>query len=456
VTLRARLVVALVAVAAAIIASGAVIVAIERSYLVNQLDQQTLASLLPAMRLAGAPDATATVSSPPAGVPAGLFDRYVAAVGSDGHVLRVFGPGSDTDGGPVLAGVHLAQVASSRRAVTVAATGGTDSYRLVARSTATGYIVVASPLAQLDASVNRLMAVLGIAGLTVVGLLLLLGWWVVRLGLRPIGAITLAADAIAAGELDHRVDVLPATTEAGRLGRAFNLMLDERQASEERLRRFVADASHELRTPLTSISGYMSLYRRGELSDPARLDEALRRVGQEAGRMTELVEDLLLLAALDEGRPLAREPVDISQLLADVVSDAAAVHSGRSLVAEVEDHIEVRGDEGRLRQVFGALATNALVHNPSAAVRIEARIVDGRCVVDVEDNGDGMDPQFAAGVFQRFVRGDQARTRHKGGSGLGLAIVHSVVEAHGGAVTLSTAPGRGTLVTVVLPVGETT
>ena len=452
-TLRARLIVALVAVGVAVLVACAIVVTSQRQYLFDQLDRQLLVSSLPAVRLAGPPTGRGAVSrQPQAGLPSDLFELYLARVGADGVSRQVIVPGQATNGTPSLQGLNLAGLAKNGTAVSVPAVGASDSYRLrVIKLVDGNFIVVALPLGRVNASIDRLVAVVAITSTVVLGLLVLLGWWVVNLGLRPIGAMTRAADAITAGDLGHRVDPPPETTEAGRLARAFNLMLDERQGSEERLRRFVADASHELRTPLTSISGYLALYRRGDLSDPDRLDEAMRRVGQEAGRMTGLVEDLLLLARLDEGRPLADQRVDLSQLLADVVSDAAAVHGEREIRAAVDPGLVVPGDEARLRQVFGALVTNALVHNdPTVAVEVAAHRSDKACVVEVHDGGEGMAPELASRAFERFVRGDPGRSRHQGGSGLGLAIVRSVVEAHGGTVTLVTAPGQGTTVRVLL------
>jgi two-component system OmpR family sensor kinase len=322
----------------------------------------------------------------------------------------------------------------------------------VVTTRAASHLVVALPLDRVEAATRRLVLVMLIAAAVIAGVLGLVCWWVVRLGLRPIRHMTDAADAIASGDLERRVAEMPARTEADRLGRALNMMLDQQQATEDRLRRFLADASHELRTPLTSIRGYMELYRRGGLRDRPTLDDAMRRVDQEAGRMHDLVEDMLLLARLDEGRPLEHSPVDLTILLRDAANDAAAVQPARPISIEVPDGTLVTtGDENRLRQVIAALLTNALVHTDGTVpVIIRGTRVNGSCVIEVEDGGSGMPPHLAARAFGRFVRGDASRARHHGGSGLGLSIVESVVSAHGGRVSLASQPGAGTTVRVEL------
>jgi len=253
-------------------------------------------------------------------------------------------------------------------------------------------------------------------------------------------------------------DANPAT-EVGRLGASLNAMLSqieiafkERQASENRLRRFVADASHELRTPVTTIRGYAELYRHGGLATPVDLDQAMRRTEQESVRMASLVDDLLLLTRLDEGRPLARDVVDLGVLGVDAAADARAVAPDREITAEVAADVTVEGDEDRLRQVVGNLVGNALVHTPAGTpVAVRVHNGGGRAVVEVHDDGPGMTPDVAARAFERFSRADASRSRHAGGAGLGLAIVRAIVVAHGGAVALESAPDAGTTVRVDLP-----
>jgi two-component system OmpR family sensor kinase len=266
--------------------------------------------------------------------------------------------------------------------------------------------------------------------------------------------MTLAADAVTAGARGHRVEFDDTRTETGRLGHAFNVMLDERQGAEDRLRRFVADASHELRTPITSIRGYVDLYQQGGLAENGRLDDAMRRVGQEAGRMGTLVEDLLLLANLDQGRPLAVEPVDLGQVLNDATADALVTQPSRSITLHAPNpgDLVVTGDDHRLRQVVAVLVHNALVHTPeTAAIELSVTRAGSTAVLTVTDHGPGMPATEAEHAFERFYRGDPSRSRNRGGSGLGLSIAKSIVEAHHGAITLVTSPGNGCRFTVTLP-----
>jgi two-component system, OmpR family, sensor kinase len=219
----------------------------------------------------------------------------------------------------------------------------------------------------------------------------------------------------------------------------------------QRLRTFVANASHELRTPLTSVRGYAELYRTGALPDQAALDDAMRRVEQEASRMGDLVEDLLLLARLDEGRPLEQRPVRLDELVSDAVRDAQAVEPDRPLSYKAEP-VEVVGDEATLRQAVGNLLANARAHTP-ADTSVEVSVCrDGPwAVVEVADHGPGMTAEIAGHVFERFFRADPARSRASGGAGLGLAIVASIAEAHNGTVDVDSAPGAGARFHLRLP-----
>jgi two-component system, OmpR family, sensor kinase len=271
--------------------------------------------------------------------------------------------------------------------------------------------------------------------------------------------MTETATAIAGGDLSHRVPEVAAGTEAGALGLALNTMMtkiedafEQRTASEARLRQFIADASHELRTPVTTIRGYAELYRGGGLANPDDLAQAMRRTEQESIRMGALVEDLLLLARLDQGRALESGAVDLGVLAVDAVSDARAVDPDRRITASVAEGVRVDGDEGRLRQVVGNLIGNALVHTPPGSP-IEVRVDhDGpSAVLEVRDHGPGMAEPVAARVFERFFRADPARSRHAGGSGLGLSIVKAIVQAHAGTVGITSREGEGTTARVTLP-----
>jgi two-component system, OmpR family, sensor kinase len=323
--------------------------------------------------------------------------------------------------------------------------------------------VVVTSLADTDAAVSRLVAVEVAATGVVLTLLGLVAFWVLRLGVRPLKEMTQAATVIA-GDISHRVPSAPEGTEAAELGTALNRMLGrietsfaERQATEDRLRQFVADASHELRTPVTTIRGYAELHRHGALQDPDELAQAMRRTESEADRMARLVDDMLLLARLDQGRPVERGPVDLGVLAIDAASDARAVAPGRTVRAQTEEGVVVDGDEHRLRQVLANLVRNALVHTPPwATIRVSVgREPDGGpAVAEVADDGPGMSDDQAAHAFDRFYRADPGRARDRGGSGLGLAIVQAIALAHGGRATLATAPGTGTTVRVELPAAE--
>jgi len=355
------------------------------------------------------------------------------------------------------------------------------------------------------ARIDLLVSVIIVVALAVVGVA------IVRASLRPLDDIEQTARAIAAGDLSRRVPDLDPRTEVGRLGRSLNRMLAQIESSfqartrseaaarrsEERMRQFVADASHELRTPLTAMRGYAEYYRQrgGVQDDPAPpaeasngtaaaaepaslpgapgadaalngtgqlsgadLDRIMQRVEQESARMGVLVEDMLLLARLDQQRPLERRPVDLLTLAADAVQDARIIAPDRSIELSVGSATAflVLGDEVRLRQVIGNLMSNALTHTPDGTP-VTVRILAGprepvpSIVLEVTDHGPGLSADQAERVFERFYRADQARTRKAGGTGLGLAIVAALVAAHGGTVALRTAPGEGATFRVTLP-----
>jgi two-component system OmpR family sensor kinase len=355
------------------------------------------------------------------------------------------------------------------------------------------------------ARIDLLVSVIIVVALAVVGVA------IVRASLRPLDDIEQTARAIAAGDLSRRVPDLDPRTEVGRLGRSLNRMLAQIESSfqartrseaaarrsEERMRQFVADASHELRTPLTAMRGYAEYYRQrgGVQDDPAPpaeasngtaaaaepaslpgapgadatlngtgqlsgadLDRIMQRVEQESARMGVLVEDMLLLARLDQQRPLERRPVDLLTLAADAVQDARIIAPDRSIELSVGSATAflVLGDEVRLRQVIGNLMSNALTHTPDGTP-VTVRILAGprepvpSIVLEVTDHGPGLSADQADRVFERFYRADQARTRKAGGTGLGLAIVAALVAAHGGTVALRTAPGEGATFRVTLP-----
>jgi two-component system OmpR family sensor kinase len=348
---------------------------------------------------------------------------------------------------------------------------GGESYRVVAvhaieRSTGTtGILVTGLPTADVDDSVRALVLTEGLLALLAVLAAAGIGTLVVRRQLRPLREVAATANAVAelplasgAIALDERVPahLTDERTEVGQVGSALNAMLDHvgssleaRHRSEQQVRQFVADASHELRTPLTTIAGYTELAR-SRPGDRAAADTALAKVEEESGRMTALVEDLLLLARLDSGRPLASEPVDLTRLLVEAVSDARVLapdHQWR--LSLPESSVEVIGDEPRLHEVITNLLTNARKYTPAGTTVTISAHPGGFAV---HDDGPGFPPDLVDHAFERFVRGDLARTRagNGGGYGLGLALVEAIVTAHGGRVHLRSVPGD-TSVAVDLP-----
>lgn len=340
---------------------------------------------------------------------------------------------------------------------------GAERFRVIALRTDDGIdAYVGTPLDDVDSSVRQLVVVEVVATAAVLALLALVALWVLRLGVTPIKRMTATATAIADGDLSQRVPEADPKTEAGELGVALNAMMTHIEgafaasaASEARLRRFVADASHELRTPITTIRGYAELHRRGGLEDPEARASAMARTEQEAVRMGRLVEDLLLLARLDQGRPLEAEPVDLGALATDARDDGAVAHPDHPVRLEVADGCVVVGDDHRLRQVVGNLLANAVAHTPAGTaitVRVAPVADDARRVVlEVADEGPGMPAELAERAFERFARGDVARSRAAGSTGLGLSIVQAIVAAHGGSVALDSVEGAGTTVRVTLP-----
>lgn len=394
-----------------------------------------------------------------------LSELYIAVADADGsRIVRLGRPLDAGQSPPSPTAKELmtnASHATAPRAFTVGSFDGSGSWRMVAltgRFHDGSLLVVATDLAPDQATLRQMRLIQAAGSAIVLAALGAVLWWVLRLGVRPLVAMAATADEIAAGDLSRRVDHLDERTEAGRLGVAFNAMLVrieeafwQRDATEERLRQFAADASHELRTPLTSIQGYADLWQAGGLREPGQLDQAMRRLSDEARRMGALVEDLLLLARLDQQRPLERQPVRVDLLAADAVADALVVEPDRPIVLHAVPAV-VDGDELRLRQVMANLVTNARTHTPEG-VPIEVRVeLDGPVArLLVRDEGPGMGREVAARVFERFYRADTARVRSTGGSGLGLAIVDAIARSHGGTARAISAPGEGSTFIVELP-----
>lgn len=320
-------------------------------------------------------------------------------------------------------------------------------------------LVVAFPLNSVDATLSELRVVEALVSAAIVLLLGIVAWWTVQLGLSPLRRIRDTAQKIATGDLSQRVENVDPRTEVGQLGVSLNEMLTQieqafeaRSASEERLRQFVADASHELRTPLSSIRGYAELFRLGAAGNPEDLGKAMNRIESESVRMGQLVDDLLLLARLDEGRPLEIQPVDLAQLSVDCAADQSAADRTHPITVIAPRPTVVAGDEARLRQVITNLVRNGVVHTPSGT-KIEILVSDegDLGVVEVVDHGPGVPADAQDRIFERFVRADRARGRARGGAGLGLAIVAAIVASHHGRIRHLPTPGGGATFRVELP-----
>jgi two-component system OmpR family sensor kinase len=459
VPLRVGLVAAtLVLVACGLLASGIAVTSILRHSLISRVDQ----TLMDASR--GWAQAPRRMPPPPMegpnpGRPPSNF--YVRGIGADGHVWKAV---NDRDAEPALpADNDVGPVP-----VTVGSVDGSKvQWRAVSVRGARGeFITVAIDLSEVQSTVNALILSQFAIGSAVLVVLGVVGYWVVHRSLRPLVEVEQTAAAIAAGQLDRRVPQRDTRTEVGRLSRALNGMLaqiqravaaseasaEKARGSEERMRRFITDASHELRTPLTTIRGFAELYRQGAARD---VELIMSRIESESRRMGLLVEDLLLLARLDAQRPLDRKRVDLLALATDAVHDAQSMQPSRPVVMEVLEGPgtpEVIGDEARLRQVLSNLVSNALQHTPDTAkITVRVGTDDDNAVLEVADEGPGMSADDAQRVFERFYRADSSRARSSGGTGLGLSIVHSLVYAHGGTVSVTTAPGQGCRFRVSLP-----
>jgi two-component system OmpR family sensor kinase len=341
------------------------------------------------------------------------------------------------------------------------------SFRVqVSRTPAGGTVILGVPLDTVDATLHQLLVVEAAVTLGALAAAIGLGWWLVRVGLRPLARIEETAVAISGGELGRRVPGDEDRTEVGRLARALNVMLSRIQqafaerdavesdlrASEQRMRQFVADASHELRTPLAAVAAYAELFSRGASTRPSDLERVMTGIRGETARMGSLVEDLLLLARLDEGRPLERLPVELVSLAAEARTAALAVGDQWPIVLDATLPVEVIGDRHRLRQVLDNLLANVRAHTPAGTTAVVRIATDeDHAVLEVQDDGPGMPPEYRAVAFERFTRADSARSRDGGGSGLGLSIVAAIVSSAGGTVSAGGGVQGGAVVTVRLP-----
>jgi two-component system OmpR family sensor kinase len=508
--LRVKLVsalLALVAIALTVISVSSL--AVFRGYLVNRAETQLQVLL---QQAAHASRADGGPHGPPGfGLPGYVLELQDA----QGNVVDTFSGWRHPDvPGPKIPTDRAWLTANAGKFATVPAVSGNDNWRVITaqlplnpvdsvtgqRLPTQSFTAIAGvDLGNIDQTISSLAKFDLIVSLIIMAALAVAGVAAVRISLRPLTDIEQTAQAIASGDLSQRVPDRDPRTEVGRLGRSLNAMLAQIETafharersetaarrSEERMRQFVADASHELRTPLTAIRGYAEYYRQrggvgnggrqreaaspgtelgladgGRLTEPD-MDRIMQRVEQESSRMGVLVEDMLLLAHLDQQRPIERRPVDLLTLTADAVQDARMIAPTRKIELTVGRGAAflVLGDEARLRQVISNLMSNALTHTPDGTpidVRILAHGPDGQLPVpsvtlEVADRGPGLDKEQAERVFERFYRADQARARKTGGAGLGLAIVAALVTAHDGAVGVDTAPGGGATFRIMLP-----
>lgn len=456
-SIRARLVLGMVLLVSVGLAvanvSGIVLI---RSYLFDRVDNQVGA-------IAPSDD-----ENPPPGVPQDLCanprdpqglrsDFVLLVLDADGDVACSLGP----DLGESAPAFDGADLAGTDELTTLPSLDGDSRWRVRARyvKATDQTVVLAVSLADADATVSRLTWL----SLLISGLVLMFtaaaAWAIARIGLQPLERIEETAERIAAGDLTERVPTYRRRTEVGRLAHALNGMLVQIERafaasteSETRLRRFVSDASHELRTPIAAIRGHAEMWRTGISHD---LDIIMSRIESESLRMGDLVDDMLLLARLDQSRPLEQEPVDLLSLATDAVIDTQALQPDRAVTLDANpgaDPPVVIGDQARLRQVLANLLTNALAHTPvTSPIEVAVRARDRHVEVSVRDAGPGMPPEVMAKVFDRFYRVDAARTRAHGGTGLGLAIVKSLTEAHGGTVSCTSTVARGSTFVITLP-----
>ncbi|WP_270888874.1 sensor histidine kinase [Pedococcus sp. 5OH_020] len=451
------------------LATASLIVVLLDQYLVGQLDDTVRAS---AMRLSGGlrgPDHAGDGDEVPLGGPPGAGGEQLSLILVDGTAVL-----NRVERGETISALSGAQIDQLKQAgiggtpQTVSIKGLGD-YVVVAGLNRQGQTVLAGlPAAPVARIVNQVTTL--ITGGTIIGFVLVAagGTWLVRRNLAPLQRVAHTASHVATLKLDsgdvalaERVPALDTDprTEVGQVGLALNNLLDNvegalqsRHESEQRVRQFVADASHELRTPLASIRGYAELSRRERDPVPQTVSHALSRVESEALRMQDLVEDLLLLARLDAGRPLDRALVDLSLLAVDAVSDAHAAAPGHRWELDLpEEPVEVTGDHARLHQVVANLLANARTHTPSGTKVVTSVRPDGAWVrISVTDDGPGIPDPLQPNVFRRFTRGDDSRNRAGGSTGLGLSIVDAVTRSHGGHVELDSTPGH-TRFSVLLP-----
>jgi two-component system, OmpR family, sensor kinase len=467
VSLRRRVIIGFIAVAAVLVVSNIALTSTFRSFLIGRVDQQLETAGGPLGNRPGAVGGRGGRNAP--------VSEYFQAVGDlqSGTVTPVGGIYDPLERpGPKLEITTVAAKATEPGAppepFTTGSITGDGEWRVVvvaSRVEPSRIAVLGISLDGVDATLRQSRNIQIAGTLAVLAALGLVSFWVMRLGVHPIAAMADTAEKITEGDLSKRVEHPDETTEAGRLGAAFNAMLSRiqeafraREDSEARVRQFAADASHELRTPLTSIRGYAELWRAGGLKKPDELADAMGRIEGEATRMGLLVDELLNLARLDqEESPLNFTDVDLGGLATDAVGDARVVEPDRPVAIAIDGDapVVVRGNEPALRQVLANLLANVRAHTPPKTPALVTVTRNGEhAVLAVADEGPGMHDDVAAHVFERFYRADKARARAAGGTGLGLAIVESIARAHGGSVSVASAPGEGARFEIKLPLPQ--
>lgn len=451
--LRTRILTGFAVVVVLFVGLGVVVVVSQRNQLNSQLDSrlEAVVPLRPPRSIPPDGVEDPAVSVPTQEVQEPISDVYIAMMLADG-TLEVMVQGQLLETVPDISDLGTG---SQRTFDNVDSADGSIQFRVLTDPVGQNgdSVFIAVPSTDVDETVQRLIIGFAVAAVLIAMTLGVVGWWIVRLGLRPISAITDAAQSITGGERSERAPELDNRTEAGQLAGAFNVMLDERGQAEDRLRQFVSDASHELRTPLTSIRGYLDLYVDGGFRKPGELDDVIRRMQSEASRMSSLVDNLLQLARLDEEQPLNLSATDVEELIGDVVAGALAAHPGRNVQAKSSGGADpiAQIDRHKVSQLVAVLVENALTHAPDASVWVEAIQSSDALVITVTDDGPGLSSEESERVFDRFYRGDPARARATGGSGLGLGIAKSIAEAHHGQLSVTSTPGHGCQFTLHIP-----
>ena len=467
-SLRNRLILASVVLASfAIIASDFAANAALRTYLISQVDDQLInisnTSLNRLDRAGIAPleaddkNSPFKILEPLRGVPTATS---ITLLDIDGNLIGQVG-GELGGKNFAVTGLKIAEVSQYKnRPFTIEGKDGEPDIRALAQMLPTGMgsVIVADSLEKVDKTLSQLRFLFLILGLIALTAIALAARWIIALGLKPLEAVEDTAEAIAAGDLSARLPAAKPDTEVGRLTTSLNTMLARseesftaRVESENKLRRFVADASHELRTPLTAIRGFAELHRQGAVVGEEKTKELINRIEKESVRMSSLVEDLLLLARLDQSRELAKEPVDLNTLITEAVASARAAGPNHPIEIKLEaSEIFVLGDSQRIHQVIANLLANARTHTPNGTeISITAMQGVSETTIAVSDKGPGLSKADQDRIFERFYRADPSRVRNSGeGSGLGLSIVDAVMKAHGGYVSVKSEVGRGATFTL--------